>query len=419
MVFLRARKTSKLHNNLKYIYIYMPLTLNLGSVFIVYPEPLCRGGVAPSICDTLANCVTINGVTWATANVACPGYFASSETDSGLYYQWNRNVAWSSTDPLKNSDGGTTWDATMPSGTSWESTNDPSPAGFHVPTQAELNTLLDTTYVTNSWVTNYNSSGINGRLFTEISTGNTLFLPAYGYRNDGSGTLLSVEINSYYCSATQYNSSSAYCVSIISTMFISMGISTRRLGYSVRPVLSDRVTINGVTWSTRNVNTPGTFTTSPFDDGMFYQWNRNVGWSSTDPMINSNGGTTWDGTVPSGTSWESTNDPSPAGFHVPTQAEFDTLLDIMYVTNSWITCSNGVNGRLFTEISTGNILFLPACGCRDYSSGALYNVGSYGYYWSDMQYSSSLACYVGCFSGSAFMGGGNRKYGYSVRPVLT
>ena len=76
--------------------------------------------------------------------------------------------------------------------------------------------------------------------------------------------------------------------------------------------------INGIRWATRNVATPGTFVTHPEDAGMFYQWNRKKGWSSTDPMINSNGGTTWDNSFPEGDGWEKTNDPCPTGWRVPT-----------------------------------------------------------------------------------------------------
>ena len=46
------------------------------------------------------------------------------------------------------------------------------------PTDAELQALLDQT--TNAWVTDYNGSGINGRVFTGTN-GNTMFVPAAGY----------------------------------------------------------------------------------------------------------------------------------------------------------------------------------------------------------------------------------------------
>ena len=54
------------------------------------------------------------------------------------------------------------------------------------------------------------------------------------------------------------------------------------------------VVINGVKWATRNVDIPGTFAANPEDAGMFYQWNRKIGWTCGEPMINSNGGTMWD-----------------------------------------------------------------------------------------------------------------------------
>ena len=44
------------------------------------------------------------------------------------------------------------------------------------------------------------------------------------------------------------------------------------------------VIINGVKWATCNVDAPGTFAAAPESAGMFYQWNRKIGWSATDPM---------------------------------------------------------------------------------------------------------------------------------------
>jgi hypothetical protein len=47
------------------------------------------------------------------------------------------------------------------------------------------------------------------------------------------------------------------------------------------------VKIGNTIWATRNVDAPGTFAEAPESAGMFYQWNRNIGWSTTDPVINS------------------------------------------------------------------------------------------------------------------------------------
>jgi len=59
----------------------------------------------------------------------------------------------------------------------------------------------------------------------------------------------------------------------------------------------DGVLINGVMWATCNVDSPGTFASQPYE-GMFYQWSRKIGWSSTNPMVSSDGGTAWSDSYP-------------------------------------------------------------------------------------------------------------------------
>jgi len=172
------------------------------------------------------------------------------------------------------------------------------------------------------------------------------------------------------------------------------------------------VTINGVKWATCNVAAPGTFTANPEEVGMFYQWNRKVGWSSTDPMINSNGETIWDNSLPWGTSWS--YNPSPAGFRVPSNSEFQTLLNKDKVTCIGTT-RNGIYGRLFTDKTTGNAIFLPVTGYRG-NSGTLYDVGIEGYYWSSTDLSNTS------YGDAYALRGTNmfycyETYGLSVRPV--
>ena len=139
--------------------------------------------------------------------------------------------------------------------------------------------------------------------------------------------------------------------------------------------------INGepLRWATRNVNTPGTFVANPEDAGMFFQWNRRIGWSSANPMVNSDGGTTWDDTIPSGTTWETVNNPCPQGWRVPTNLEIQNLHSQMGV---W-TQRNGVNGRLFG--TAPNQIFLPAAGFRHSALGALRDVNELGRYWSSTE----------------------------------
>jgi len=86
----------------------------------------------------------------------------------------------------------------------------------------------------------------------------------------------------------------------------------------------DEVLINGLVWSTKNVGEPGTFASAPDDWGMWYQFNRKVGYPG------GTGGNPAPENWPSeytndGTNWLPENDPSPEGWRVPTTAEMVEL----------------------------------------------------------------------------------------------
>jgi len=174
------------------------------------------------------------------------------------------------------------------------------------------------------------------------------------------------------------------------------------------------VVINGVRWATRNVGAPGTFAPRPESAGMFYQWNRNVGWSSTNPMINSNSGTVWNSYNSTGNTWERANDPCPQGWRVPTRKEIQTLGNV----NQWTTL-NGVNGRTFTDRNTGNTVFFPAVGWRDNTNGALNTVSAGAHYWSNTLSDTAVGFPLFFFSTDVDAGfnAGYRTTGFSVRCV--
>ena len=182
---------------------------------------------------------------------------------------------------------------------------------------------------------------------------------------------------------------------------------------TVTPTISDSldgVVINGIRWATRNVDAPGVFAPTPHSAGMFYQWNRRIGWSSSNPMIDSNGNTTWDNTNAEGTAWYAANDPCPAGWRVPTQQELQSLNSAGSV---WLTYS-GVRGRLYG--TAPNQIFLPAAGWRN-ATGALLIAGTRGDYWSSTQGGSTSAWFLWFNSGNSSMGNWHRASGLSVRCV--
>jgi uncharacterized protein (TIGR02145 family) len=431
--------------------------------------------------------VVINGVTWATRNVGAPGTFAATPESAGMFYQWNRKIGWSSTDPMVNSNGGTTWDDSTPSGTEWEPANDPCPSGWRVPTTEEQQSLLNSG---SSWTT---QSGVTGGVFGTAP--NTIFLPAAGYRSSYDGSLDNdAGTIGYYWSSTQYDSGYAWYLYFVDGGYTVYNDGYRRRGFSVRCVQDNTtpstnytvtvsanptgggtvsgggtyaegasctvtatpnsgytfvnwtenstevstaatyqfsvtanrtlvanftqtaetgVEIGGIVWATRNVDAPGTFTATPEDAGMFYQWGSNIGWSSSDPLSATDGDNTWRNLSETGNEWQAANDPCPSGWRVPTSSEIQSLLGVG--VGIWTT-QNGVTGGVFG--TAPNTIFLPAASYRASNGGALLGTGLNCFYWSDTPGTYNI--YANCLnfsSNNADLRSGARGSGYSVRCV--
>ena len=173
---------------------------------------------------------------------------------------------------------------------------------------------------------------------------------------------------------------------------------------------NDGVDINGIIWATHNVDMPGTFTAKPEDAGMFYQWNSKIGWSSTDPLINSNGGKTWNNSEITGNTWSEANEPCPLGWRVPTIEELKSLAN---AGSEWITL-NSVAGRIFGN--GDNTVFLPAAGYRSSNAGSL-NSSYSAMYWSSTTNSSSYGTQINFHSSDVSFYQYYRRTGCSVRCV--
>jgi len=178
--------------------------------------------------------VIINGVSWATRNVDNPGTFAVVSEDAGMFYQWNRLKAWSATEPGEyiaiGEIGG--WDNSISESKEWEKANSPCPTGWRLPTLDEINSLFAEN-VSNIWTT---QNGVQGRLFVDKLTNESMFLPAVGNRRYDDGSLAYVGTKgNYLCS--EAGNGNYVCTMSFNTNKASWNCySGRHSGYSIRCV---------------------------------------------------------------------------------------------------------------------------------------------------------------------------------------
>ena len=102
-------------------------------------------------------------------------------------------------------------------------------------------------------------------------------------------------------------------------------------------------------------------------------------------------------------------------WRMPTKAECQELIDNCDVVWTDDYNGTGVKGRVFTSRVNGNSVFFPAAGYCLNSS--VYEVGSYGDYWSASWLSSVDAWCLFFSSRTQYVDLKFRYYGYSVRGV--
>ena len=290
--------------------------------------------------------------------------------------------------------------------------------GWRMPTEEEWEELLNNT--TNTWTT---QNGVNGWLFT-AANGNSVFLPAAGYR-DASDLILDGYNGAYWSSSLYTDNPGHASVLEFDPNNIVNQHYFRHFGHSVRPVRSpqtehayvDLGLPSGTKWATCNVGAD-----SPEDYGDYFAW------GETTPKDTYNWSTYQYGDGDTFTKYTGSDglttllpedDAATAnwgsGWRMPTYEEWQELY---WNTGNIMTTQNGVYGMLFIA-SNGNSLFLPAAGYRSESS--LKNAGNGGGYWTGSLRTSepNKAWCPFFFTNSVWPDNGSNRYlGFIVRPVL-
>ena len=188
-----------------------------------------------------------SGLLWAETNIG-----ATTAADDGNYCAWGEtgpqgtnSYSWNSYKHGTSSDNLTKYNATDGK-TSLDKEDDAAYINWgsscRMPTNDEFEELLNSDNCTWTWTSKSNSSGdsIIGYEVTSVKNGNSIFLPASGYRN--YGRLDNHGLCGYYWSNTLYSSYDCYSI-YYNACYLYFGSSNRGQGPyarcggpSIRPV---------------------------------------------------------------------------------------------------------------------------------------------------------------------------------------
>ena len=221
------------------------------------------------------------------------------------------------------------------------------------------------------------------------------------------------------------------CVSLVS--------ATMDLHYDpyIPPFVPDTVTIGGIKWAKCNVGA-----TLPWETGLYFQWGDTQGYTASqvgsgegkkyfgwaDYKYSDGGSSASNMSKYNSTDGKTVLDLEDDAAHaawggnwrMPTTAELQALGAA--VNTAWTSDyqSTGVAGLVCTDkTDSSKVLFFPAAGfCED---GSVFDVGSYGNYWSSSLGTGNVPCAFKLdFNGGGanWDNGDSRYYGYVVRGVL-
>ncbi len=190
-----------------------------------------------------------SGTLWATCNVGAEkpeeygNYYAWGEVDPKTYYEWSRggDYKWGVYNDSDTENYGMTKYNTTDGKTVLDLEDDTAHVNWggdwRMPTKAEMDELCNN--CTWTWTTDYNGTGVAGHIVTSELNGNSIFLPAAGYRSNSS--LYNAGEYGYYWSSSLL----AICPDYAYYLFFysnnyGCGRYGRYFGVSVRAVCSAR-----------------------------------------------------------------------------------------------------------------------------------------------------------------------------------
>ena len=177
-----------------------------------------------------------SGTKWASCNVGATkpeeygGYYAWGEMEEKDTYTWENYIHCDGSSDTCHDFGSDI------SGTEYDVAHVKWGGNWCMPTLDDFKELLDN--CTSEWTTvkDVNGNDVNGRKFTSKVNGNSIFLPAAGWRSEGNFD--NAGSHGYYWLSTQFPdySDSAYDL-YFSSGYALWGQGRRGFGRSVRPVV--------------------------------------------------------------------------------------------------------------------------------------------------------------------------------------
>lgn len=349
-----------------------------------------------------------SGTLWSSCNIG-----ASSPEEYGNYYAWGETVAkseYSENNYQYYKNGSYVDIGSDISGTQYDVATALLGDGWRMPTYADVNELKNN--CTSEWTT---FNGVYGRKYTSKVNGNSIFLPAAGYRWEGD--LFDTGKYGDYWTSTQQPFHFGF------NEFIGASFSPYT-GLSIRPVRSpkpkeiyvDLGLPSGTLWASCNIGA-----SKPEEFGDYFAWGETQGrkgvFTTTTYQYYQNGAYIDIGSDICGTEYDAATAAWGSDWRMPTKEQAKELFANCTVTSSTV---NGVKGYLFTSNINGNTIFLPGngwCNERGYISNSL----GRGWYWLGTGVTSNENTAYSFFNyGKSVLDVGTSRYvGYGIRAVCS